>query len=183
MVGIGTIVADDPSLTTRIKDKDGSHPHKIIVDSMLNITVDKKVIQDIKNLNGSNNQEVKTIIATTHYASEKKVNELKSLGATIIKTPAKSGRVDMEYLMDRLGEMGIDSILLEGGSNLNFSMIHDKLVDKVMTFIAPKIIGGSSSKTSVGGDGFSKMSEAIELENIKVTQIDKDVLISGYLKG
>lgn len=84
--------------------------------------------------------------------------------------------------MVKLGEMGIDSVLLEGGSELNFSAINQKIVDKVITFIAPKIIGGRTSKSPVGGEGVNTLAEALLLEDMNVALIGEDIKIEGYVR-
>lgn len=172
MVGIETVIKDNPSLTTRIKEKKGRNPIRIIIDSKGRIPLDAKLLYE----------EGSTIIVTTQKASEEKLIKLKELGVEIIKTPLKNERVDLVYLMKELGERKIDSILLEGGGTLSYSALKEGIVDKVMTFIAPKIIGGRDSKTPVEGDGIEFMKDAINLKNIEVQRFDEDILIQGYLK-
>lgn len=172
MVGIETVIKDNPSLTTRIKEKKGRNPIRIIIDSKGRIPLDAKLLYE----------EGSTIIVTTQKASEEKLIKLKELGVEIIKTPLKNERVDLVYLMKELGERKIDSILLEGGGTLSYSALKEGIVDKVMTFIAPKIIGGRDSKTPVEGDGIEFMKDAINLKSIEVQRFDEDILIQGYLK-
>ncbi|GAA0729107.1 bifunctional diaminohydroxyphosphoribosylaminopyrimidine deaminase/5-amino-6-(5-phosphoribosylamino)uracil reductase RibD [Clostridium malenominatum] len=172
MVGIETVIKDNPSLTTRIKDKKGRNPIRIIIDSKGRIPLDAKLLYE----------EGSTIIVTTQKASDEKLIKLKELGVEIIKTPLRNERVDLNYLMKELGERKIDSILLEGGGTLSYSALKEGIVDKVMTFIAPKIIGGRDSKTPVEGDGIEFMKDAINLKNIEVQRFDEDILIQGYLK-
>ncbi|WP_315121624.1 bifunctional diaminohydroxyphosphoribosylaminopyrimidine deaminase/5-amino-6-(5-phosphoribosylamino)uracil reductase RibD [uncultured Clostridium sp.] len=172
MVGIDTVIKDNPSLTTRLKDKKGRNPIRIIVDSKGRIPVESKLLKE----------EGKTIIAATENMPTDKRFELEKLGAEIIITPLKNNKVDLKYLMKELGERKIDSILLEGGGTLNYSALEEGLVDKVMAFIAPKIIGGSSSKTSVEGKGIESMKHAINLKNISFQKFGEDFLIEGYLR-
>ena len=106
----------------------------------------------------------------------------KKLGGEIIITPLKEDRVDLNFLMKKLGEEKIDSVLLEGGGTLNYSALRAGIVDKVMTFIAPKIIGGALAKTSVAGEGIEFMKDAINLKDINITRFDNDILIEGYLE-
>ncbi|MBU5483642.1 bifunctional diaminohydroxyphosphoribosylaminopyrimidine deaminase/5-amino-6-(5-phosphoribosylamino)uracil reductase RibD [Clostridium sp. MSJ-11] len=172
MVGVETVIKDNPSLTTRLKDRKGRNPIRIIVDSKGRIPLESKLLKE----------EGKTIIATTENISSDKCFKLEELGAEIIVTPLKNNRVDLKYLMKELGERRIDSILLEGGGTLNYSALKEGVVDKVMAFIAPKIIGGSSSKTSVEGDGIELMKDSIKLKNISLQRFDDDFLIEGYLR-
>ena len=139
MVGVNTVIKDNPELTCRIKN--GNDPIRIIVDSTLRIPINSKVLQN---------------------------NE-------------KNGQVDLNALIKKLGELGIDSILLEGGSTLNYSALEENIVDKVMIYIAPKIIGGESSKTPVGGRGIDKLKDAFKLKNIAINILDEDILVEGYI--
>ncbi len=173
MVGIGTVLADDPLLTTRLEDIDGKNPIRIIVDTKGSIPLDAKVLQC--------DESTKTIIATTEATSEEKIKNIKKSGAEVIITPSKNNRVDLLYLMKVLGEKKIDSVLLEGGSNLNYSALQEGIVDKVFSFIAPKIIGGGSSKTPVGGKGIPYMKDAISLKDINISRFEDDVMIEAYI--
>lgn len=174
MVGIGTVLADDPELTTRLEDKAGVDPVRIIVDSGARIPLEAKVLQ--------RNSPSKTIVAVTEEAAQEKIEQLKSLGAEVLVLPKKEGKVDLQVLMQTLGQMGIDSILLEGGAELNFSALQADIVDKVYSFIAPKLIGGAKAKTPVGGVGIERMSEALELDGIQISRFGEDIMIEGYLK-
>ncbi|MCT4509326.1 MAG: bifunctional diaminohydroxyphosphoribosylaminopyrimidine deaminase/5-amino-6-(5-phosphoribosylamino)uracil reductase RibD [Tepidibacter sp.] len=174
MVGIGTVLADNPSLTTRLKDKEGSDPVRIIVDTECRIPLESKVL----NLDS----KVKTIIATTEKADKDKIKLIKEKKAEVIITPLKNNRVDLGYLIKKLGEMKIDSILIEGGSTLNYSILKEGCIDKVISFIAPKIIGGENAKTPIGGVGIDYIKDSIELKNIQSKMFDQDIMIEGYLR-
>lgn len=171
MVGIGTVLADDPMLTTRLEDKEGADPIRVIVDSSGRIPLEAKVLNI--------DSEAKTIIAVTEKASKEKIKMIEDKGAEVLIIPEKNNKVDLKYLMKKLGERDIDSILLEGGSTLNYSALDEGIVDKVISFIAPKIIGGEKAKTPVGGEGREYMKDAIALENIKVSTFGEDVVIEG----
>lgn len=172
MIGIGTVLQDNPSLTCRIEG--GKSPKRIIVDSNLRIPLNSNVLT-IKD-------EALTIIATTKKASEEKIQLLKDNGAEVIIVEDTDGRVNLQALVKKLGEMAIDSILLEGGSTLNYSAIEQGIVDKVQAYIAPKLIGGENAKTPIGGEGKALMSESINLRNITFKTFDEDILIEGYVK-
>ncbi len=174
MVGINTVIEDDPQLTTRLKGRIGKDPIRIIVDSKARIPLNAQVIDK--------NSNAKTILATTELADDDKIIELEKLGVEIIKTHSKNKKVDLQILMEELGKRNIDSILLEGGSTLAFGALQAGIVDKVYQFIAPKIIGGVDAKTSIGGDGIKHMADAINLHSISVERFDDDVLIIGYLR-
>lgn len=176
MVGIGTVLADDPMLTTRLDDKASKDPTRIIIDSSGRIPLEAKVL----NLKS----DAKTIIATTEKAEKAKIRALEKKGAEVIITPIKDNGVDLSFLMKAIGEKKIDSILLEGGSNINYSALEEGIVDKVNAFISPKIIGGDTAKTPVGGDGKKYMKDAMSLQNIEVHNFGNDIMIEGYvIKG
>lgn len=174
MVGIGTVLTDDPELTTRLKNRDGVDPIRIIVDSTAKIPLSAKVL----NLDS----KVKTIVATTEMADKQKLRDIKSKGAEIIITPLKNNRVDLSNLMKQLGQREIDSVLIEGGAALNFSALEEGIVDKIISFIAPKIIGGATSKTPVGGEGISYMKNAIKLNGIQISRFKEDIMIEAYVR-
>ncbi len=172
MVGIGTILTDNPELTCRIED--GNSPKRIIVDSMLRIPIDAKVI-NLKD-------EVLTIVATTIKADEQKIQLLRSKGIEVLVIEEHNSRVDLQKLMTRLGEMKIDSILLEGGATLNYSALEEGIVDKVQFYIAPKLIGGENSKTPVGGVGIPLMDNAFKVFKLSVSTIGDDIFLEGYIQ-
>lgn len=170
MVGIGTVLKDNPELTCRLED--GVSPIRVIVDSKGRIPLDAKVL-NIKDSAG-------TIIATTNAIDEDKEKELKNMGVKIIKTQGNN-KVSLSELMIKLGEMKIDSILLEGGSGLNFSALEEGIVDRIQAFIAPKIVGGENAKTPVGGDGIKLINDAIQLKDIDIKRFGQDILIEGRI--
>lgn len=174
MVGIGTILADDPMLTTRFDAGEGSDPIRIIVDSSARIPLEAKVL----NLKS----RARTIIATTEKADKDKIEALKEKDAEVIITPLKNEKVDLSFLMKALGERKIDSILLEGGSELNYAALEEGIVDKINAFIAPKIIGGSTAKTPVGGEGKAYMKDAILLKEIDIQRFGDDIMVEGYIR-
>lgn len=168
MVGINTVLLDNPYLTCRIENS--RNPYRIIVDSNLKIPLDANVIGN----------DGKCIVATISDNSEK-INKLKNMGVKIIKINS-CNKVELNELMIKLGELNIDSILLEGGGTLNFSALEANIVDKVITFIAPKIIGGAEAKTGIEGTGFKNISDCIELSDISYTQFDNDIMLQGYIR-
>lgn len=174
MVGIGTVLIDNPMLTTRITGKTTSDPIRIIVDTEAKIPLEANVL----NLESNS----KTIIATTEKAHKNKLKALEEKNAEIIITPIKDNKVDLDYLMIKLGENGIDSVLLEGGGELNYSALKVGIVDKVISFISPKIIGGRDAKTPVRGDGIEHINDAIKLEDIEISRFNEDIMIEGYIR-
>ncbi|MCL2234257.1 MAG: bifunctional diaminohydroxyphosphoribosylaminopyrimidine deaminase/5-amino-6-(5-phosphoribosylamino)uracil reductase RibD [Firmicutes bacterium] len=171
MVGIGTVLADDPALNARIKG--GKDPVKVVVDSKLEIPISSKLLRT----------NAKAIIITSFGCDEEKKIELEKLGAEVLVFNSTDGVISFKEIMICLGEKGVDSIFLEGGGNLNSSALMDGVVDKLITFVAPKLIGGQNSKTFFEGDGFGKMSEAIELVHTSFEKIGDDIMIESYVGG
>lgn len=174
MVGIGTVLADDPSLTTRLKQDNGKDPVRIIVDSHARTPETAKVLTQKSN--------AVTIIAITDQANPDKVKRLEQAGAIVIKVPSKNDRVDLNALMVELGKREIDSILLEGGSELNFAAIEANIVDKLLIYVGNKIVGGANAKTPVGGLGIAGMSDAIKLDFTSIHKLGEDLLIEAYMR-
>ncbi|MFS1512291.1 bifunctional diaminohydroxyphosphoribosylaminopyrimidine deaminase/5-amino-6-(5-phosphoribosylamino)uracil reductase RibD [Chengkuizengella sp. SCS-71B] len=171
MVGVETLIADDPSLTTRLS-VDGIQPIRVIVDSNLRTPLDAKVILD---------QNHKTILLSTENASLDKIKQFEELGVEIIMC-GSNAQVNLNLAMQHLAEQGIGSILLEGGGRLNGAMLEAELIDKIILFYAPKIIGGNEAPTNFILPGFNKMSEAIVLENIRIQTFENDICVTGYPK-
>lgn len=174
MVGIGTVLADDPSLNTRLDGKKGSDPIRVIVDTTGRIPLNAKVL--------NMNSVARTIVATTNEMDSSKAKAIKEKGGEVIVTSLRNGRVDLEDLMIKLGERKIDSVLLEGGSSINYSALEQGIVDKVIAFIAPKLLGGDCAKTPVGGKGRSKIEDAFILKDITLSNFQEDIMIEGYLR-
>lgn len=172
MTGIGTVLSDDPLLTCRIEG--GVTPKRIIVDSHLRIPLSAKVLLD--------QEKAPTIIAAIENAPANKLQQLQNLGITVLTIPEYMGRVNLKLLIKRLGELNIDSVLLEGGSNVNYSALEQDIVDKVQFYIAPKIIGGETAKTPVGGLGIADLKDSFNIHSLNIKQFGKDILIEGYIR-
>ena len=171
MVGVGTVITDDPMLTCRIEG--GRNPVRIICDSGLRTPVTSRIVRTAG--------EVPTIIATCNREKEK-YKPYEDAGCRIFLTKARQGRVDLMDLMEQLGKEEIDSILLEGGSTLNWSALEQGIVQKVQAYVAPKIFGSQFAKTPIGGGGVKTPAEAIGLKNIEIIQIGKDYMIEGEVE-
>lgn len=169
MVGSGTILADNPSLSTRL-EVDALQPRPIIIDSKLSISLDAKVLQ----LSAK-----ETIIVTTEQASIEKKVQLEALGVTVLMC-GQADKVDLTLAMDMLGQLEISSILLEGGGKLNGAMLELGLIDKVVIYYGMKIVGGKNAPSLFDFAGVMQMSDAITLENSLVEMIGGDAKISGY---
>ncbi|WP_444313570.1 bifunctional diaminohydroxyphosphoribosylaminopyrimidine deaminase/5-amino-6-(5-phosphoribosylamino)uracil reductase RibD [Megamonas funiformis] len=169
MVGINTVIEDNPMLTARVDG--GKNPIRIVVDSSLKIDINANVVQD---------KSAKTIIATTDKADKDKILKLQAQDVDVIVVDKdENDKVDIEKLLDILGKKNICSILVEGGATLSGSFVAKKLVDKVYFFIAPKIIGGKEAKTPVAGTGILNLQEALALKDIQIEKLEEDILIIG----
>lgn len=169
MVGINTVIEDNPMLTARVDG--GKNPIRIVVDSSLKIDINANVVQ---------NKSAKTIIATTDKADKDKILKLQAQDVDVIVVDKdENDKVDIEKLLDILGQKNICSILVEGGATLSGSFVAKKLVDKVYFFIAPKIIGGKEAKTPVAGTGILNLQEALALKDIQIEKLEEDILIIG----
>ena len=169
MVGIGTVLEDDPLLTCRIDG--GRDPIRVICDSRARTPIDSRIVQTAN--------KIPTYIAVV--GRNERTAELERHGVHILECKTKNERVDLADLMCQLGALGIDGLLLEGGSALAFSALEAGVVHRVQAYIAPKIIGGAGAKSPVGGLGFDKMVQALPLKDVTCMPMDEDFLIEGRL--
>lgn len=173
MVGIGTVLADDPMLNVRVEGL--KSPVRIICDSNLSIPMDCQLVRTAK--------DYRTIIACVSPDKDKK-EALEKCGVEILLTRADTSneknakQVDMNDLMEKLGELGIDSVFVEGGGTVNDSLLRAGLVNRVEAFVAPKLFGGAMAKSPVAGIGIEAVEEASVFKLAEIKQIDDDVLIS-----
>lgn len=170
LVGIGTVLADDPALTARLIPG-GNHPLRLIVDSQLRLPLNAQVTQtDI----------APTWVFTTEKANPEKRQQLEEKGVRVI--PCGEGpHVDLDQLLQIAGNEGLLSILVEGGSAMNAAFLHGDYVQKVIAFLAPKLLGGKESLSAITGPNPEKMASARELHSITVDTFGDDVCITGYL--
>ncbi len=174
MAGIGTVLADDPMLNCRTGGM--RQPVRIIADSHASLPEDSAIART--------SREYRTLLAHTAGAMQERLELLRGCGIETVECSAtENGTVDLDDLMSRLGAMGIDSVLAEGGAELDWSLVSAGLADEHYIFIAPKIIGGRTSKGPVGGRGFEKMADALELDIESVTTSGEDILIHCFPKG
>ena len=174
MVGAGTVKIDDPLLNCRMEGK-CRQPVRIVISTKADISFDSQIIRTAR--------EYPVLIAHTAAAGEETLEKLRKAGVKTMLCAEEKGRVAVKDLLGKLGESGIDSLLLEGGGELNYAFLRENLVDEVFTFIAPKLIGGKEAKTAVEGEGFKRMADAVILQDVKTEQIGTDFLIRGKIKN
>jgi diaminohydroxyphosphoribosylaminopyrimidine deaminase/5-amino-6-(5-phosphoribosylamino)uracil reductase len=172
LVGVGTVTADDPLLTTRLRKGRGRDPVRIIVDTNLRIPVNARVLGHVKG--------PETLIAVSEDIAGRRLKRFDGKDVSLLMCPEKEGRIDLKALMDMLGKRSITSVLLEGGATLMGAMIREKLVDKFCIFKAPKILGASDGRPMALGQGPSRMDQSILLKDVQVRRFDDDLLITGY---
>lgn len=169
LVGVNTVIKDNPKLTCRLEN--GINPVRIVLDTNGRIPLESNIFKE----NGSN------IILVGENIKEDIVNKLESTRATIIKCPLKDGKIDLNYSLKKLGEIGIDSILIEGGGQVAASFLKENLIDKLYCFISMKIIGGDGIN-SIGNMGINHISQSKKINNYNITQIKDDILIEAYFQ-
>jgi diaminohydroxyphosphoribosylaminopyrimidine deaminase/5-amino-6-(5-phosphoribosylamino)uracil reductase len=174
MVGAATAVADDPELTVRMVEGDVRQPVRVVVDSTLRLPATARLLAE-----GS---ELKTVVATTAKAPQERRRAVEAMGRDVLVLPERQGRVDLSSLMARLAEMDVVSLLLEGGGELNASMVEEGLVDKVLVIIAPMLLGGGEAPTVLDGLGVGSIEEAWRLNELSFQKVGEDLHVEGYLE-
>lgn len=172
LVGVNTVLADNPSLTARLPEGRGKDPSRIIVDSLARTpTASQVLLQE---------SAAHTIIATNEAAPVERRASLMAAGAEIIVVPGAGPGVDLAKLMELLGEKQISSVLIEGGGKISGSALKAGIVDKIAWFMAPKIIGGDLAPGPVRGEGIKSLQDATQIYHMSVQQLGTDYLITGY---
>lgn len=169
MVGINTILVDDPRLTVhKISSTKSDNPTRVVVDSQARTPLDARIMSE----------DAPTIIAVSKKAPTENVVNLKEKAEVIV---CGEDKVDLVELMEKFKIKGINNLMLEGGAALNFSMLKNGLVDEVRVCIAPMIVGGSAAKTLVDGEGFDYMKDSVKLELKKSYNLDKDFILEYFV--
>ncbi|MFB5763211.1 bifunctional diaminohydroxyphosphoribosylaminopyrimidine deaminase/5-amino-6-(5-phosphoribosylamino)uracil reductase RibD [Paenibacillus medicaginis] len=167
LVGVQTILHDDPQLTTRLPD--GRNPLRVILDSRLRTPLDARVVTD---------GEAETWIFTGSAPDEDKQRQFEQAGVKVI--PTEGERVNLEQVLDILGQHEISSLLVEGGGQVNASFVQQGLADKLVLYVAPKLVGGKDAPTFLEGLGAAVMDEAVSLTRLSVQQVGVDLKIEAY---
>lgn len=166
MVGVETVLSDNPMLNARMPN--AKQPVRVVCDSQLRTPLDCQLVQTAK--------EYRTVIATV-CEDLQKIEQYRPLGVDVMVCKARNKRVDLDDLLQKLGEIQIDSLLIEGGSSLNFSALESGVVNRVHCYIAPKLVGGKQAKTPIGGEGIGGLSQAVKLKLISMEMVGEDILI------
>jgi len=172
MVGVGTVLVDNPSLTTRLKKGRGRDPLRIIVDTHLRTPPNAKVV--------TQHSSAETLIVTGEGEETGDRQRFQGNGVSILACPIRGGKIDLKALMRRLGEMSVMSVLLEGGAAITGSMLREKLIDKFYIFKAPRLLGGDDGIPMAAGPGPERMDDSLVLKEIRVRRFGDDILIKGY---
>ena len=170
LVGIGTVLADDPSLTTRLPHRAGKNPLRVVLDSAARTPHDARLVTD---------GAAPTVIAVSERADQRRVDRLRACGAEVVTLGAE--RVELPRVLDWLGAHDCTSLLVEGGAAVNWSFLSGGYVDRICAFIAPMLMGGGEALTPVGGVGFDAPQEALHLHDMHVEQVGADLLVTGSL--
>lgn len=165
LVGVNTVIKDNPSLTTRL-DTGGKNPIRVILDTRLRTPLEANIIND---------QAAETIIVTGTEANPERVEKFHGLGVEVIKL--ETTKIRIADMLKKLGDRGITSLYVEGGAEVHGSFLKEKAFQRVITYIAPKLLGGKSAPTAYGGDGIAWLEDTVPLEIIDVKQIGKDIRI------
>jgi len=177
LVGVGTVIADDPQLTARLPEGGGQNPIRLILDTHLSISAQANVVRSATDV------ETWVISGKGVAATEalKKRAQLEKAGLHVMHVPMRQGRIDLPQLMTVLGSHSISSLLIEGGGQVIASSLASGIVDKLMFFYAPKLLGGNDGVPICRGKGPDLMQAALPVTRIKVHRFDDDIMIEGYM--
>ncbi|MCE3224507.1 MAG: ribD [Nitrospira sp.] len=177
LVGIGTVLRDNPTLTARLSDKPPRlalrQPLRIVVDSRLQIPLKAAVLQ--------HQEAAHTLIATATGASTRKINLLTRKGIDVLVLPKLGEHVSLPTLWTRLGQLGVTSLLVEGGSEINATVLRGQLAQRLMCYVAPILLGGQNAKGVFGGQSPRRLQDAVPLKNLRIEPVGRDMLIQADL--
>ena len=175
LVGVGTIVADDPLLTDRT-GRDRRRPLlRVILDSRLRLPLESRLVKTAR----------QDVVVFCSFAEERKKQQLEERGISVVQVPlstAGDGRPDLGKVLEQLGAMEITSLIIEGGALVNWAALVAGVVDKVFLYYAPKILAGTGSVPFAGGKGFRRISEAAHVKNISLHRFGEDFAVEGYIR-
>lgn len=170
MIGISTVLEDDPMLNVRYSTTGMKNPTRIIIDSKARIPLNSRIIDS--------SNKIQTIIAVTHNASSRKINEIQKKGAQVLVYG--NGKVNLRNLFQQLEKMGLKKIIVEGGGEINWSVLKLGLVNELVVTISPVVIGGRDAKTLVEGKGFTNISDGIKMKLSNTIIQNKNEIVLFY---
>lgn len=174
MVGIGTVLKDDPFLNTRLELADTRNPVRVIIDSNMDLPFSSNIAKS--------SHVQRTLLFCSSRADNSKRKQLEDLGVELISLDIDSDLIPLKKVLEIMGTMGLCSLLVEGGGEINAYLLQHQLADKAYWFIAPKIIGGRQAPSPIGGQGIEFMQDALELKSMEIQKFSKDFLLTGYFK-
>jgi len=169
LVGVGTVLQDDPLLTCRVRG--GRNPVRVVLDSRLRTPSDCQLLRTI--------DHAPVLIATTRNASRRKREQLERAGAEVLVLRQSRGRVNVGALLDALGERAISTLLIEGGSEVHGTLCDGRLADRVVAFVAPRLVGGGDAVTAVAGRGVPHIASGLELASVHWRRLDTDLVLEA----
>jgi 2,5-diamino-6-(ribosylamino)-4(3H)-pyrimidinone 5'-phosphate reductase len=173
MIGISTVLGDDPMLNVRYSATGTKNPTRIIIDSKARIPLNSRIIES--------SNKIQTIIAVTHNASSRKIKEIQKKGAQVLVYG--NGKVNLRNLFQQLEKMGLKKIIVEGGGEINWSVLKLGLVNELVVTISPVVIGGRDAKTLVEGKGFTNISDGIKMKlSNKIIQNENEIVLFYKLR-
>lgn len=173
MIGISTVLGDDPMLNVRYSATGTKNPTRIIIDSKARIPLNSRIIES--------SNKIQTIIAVTHNASSRKIKEIQKKGAQVLVYG--NGKVNLRNLFQQLEKMGLKKIIVEGGGEINWSVLKLGLVNELVVTISPVVIGGRDAKTLVEGKGFTNISDGIKMKlSNKIIQNENEIILFYKLR-
>ena len=173
MIGISTVLGDDPMLNVRYSATGTKNPTRIIIDSKARIPLNSRIIES--------SNKIQTIIAVTHNASSRKIKEIQKNGAQVLVYG--NGKVNLRNLFQQLEKMGLKKIIVEGGGEINWSVLKLGLVNELVVTISPVVIGGRDAKTLVEGKGFTNISDGIKMKlSNKIIQNENEIVLFYKLR-
>jgi len=170
LVGVGTVIADDPQLTVRAVK--GRNPLRIVVDTSLRTPYDARVVRDISDSG--------TLIAVGPGVKAERLIKMTGRGVEVIRCPEADGRIDLAALLERLGKMSVTSLLVEGGAEIAGAFLRGRLVDKLVVFLAAKLLAGGDGLPMAGGPGALSMDRCLRVADVRVKNMGGDIMITGY---
>jgi diaminohydroxyphosphoribosylaminopyrimidine deaminase/5-amino-6-(5-phosphoribosylamino)uracil reductase len=174
LVGKNTVINDNPELTVRLPGFQGKQPKRFILDTQARVPLSARIFQ-------ARFEPKNTILVTTKKAAKNSIKRYARAGIPVWILPVVQQGINLRRLMQKLGKEQVQSVLVEGGATIAWSCLAAGIIDKVIFFLAPKLIGGQQAPSAIGGKGFAKLSDAIQLTDLSIKRIGSDIKIEGYI--